>query len=299
MPSIATSRAGSRLLDDCRGSVDEYFEKLAQIEVPRKRLVDGLHLKSVCMSVESINLIVDTFIANTSELENISSRCVIYLRQIMRFYGQSKVRAFGGKKKHFEPVFKKLEHTEADFKEGRHYLLLQDVYAEEDDLEVADNKFQQNLEMLLKEIQLPLYSNHSKPAKPLEGLIKLTKQVMKCPEKFAKSPESVSDIQALANTLFETIEEQAVSDETLTSLATHYEDKMIFLSRQNKTVLDTLGIIKKNMMIRQRHIAGRKKHLKNSIIPELLAKMVIENEKFPFELYTNLPLEQIPTSATP
>eukprot|EP00826_Nyctotherus_ovalis_P020365 TRINITY_DN1638_c0_g3_i1.p1 TRINITY_DN1638_c0_g3~~TRINITY_DN1638_c0_g3_i1.p1 ORF type:complete len:297 (+),score=62.66 TRINITY_DN1638_c0_g3_i1:363-1253(+) len=292
------SQARSRLLDNCRESVDEYFEKLVQIEIPCKSRVDGLYLKSVCMSIESINLIVDTFIANTSELENISSRCVIYLRQIMRFYGQSKVGAFGAEKKHFEPVFKKLEYNEVDFREGRHYLLLQDVYAEEDDLQAADSKFQQNLEILLKEIQLFSYINNNKSVKPLEGLIKLTKQVMKYPEKFAKSSESVSDIQALANTLFETIEEQAITNGTLTNLATHYEDKMAFLNQQNKTVLNTLSIITKNMMIRLKHIKGRKKHLKSNIIPGLLAKMMIENEKFPFELYTNLPLEQIPTSVT-
>jgi hypothetical protein len=237
---------------------------------------------------------VETVILHASELESINSRSVIYARQIMRYFGQHAIRRFKGDRKYFKGVFNELEYNEEEFKNGQHYILLQDIYAEKDDINRSHNLLQQYTEELLNGIHLCLYKKHNKIIKPLEDLNRLIRQVMKYPEKFAMDSENIVGIQISANKLLEVIKEHNVTNEDLTNLITYYTDQITSLSNQNRTIHTTLGILIKNIKKRLRYVKDKKKYLKNYIIPKLTAKIVIENEKISFELYTNSSIESIP-----
>ena len=246
------------------------------------------------MSLNSINLIIETLILNASKLESINHCCVIYIRQIMGYFRRYGMKEFIGKKEYFKGVFDKLEYNEEEFKNGQHYILLQDIYTEEDDIIRSYNSFQPHIEGLLKEIHLSSYRKYNKTVKPLEDLIEVTKQVMKYPEKFAISSENTVNTQILANKLLEVIIEHKITDTDLNNLITYYAEQITYLNQQKKIVLSTLGILIKNIKTRMMYLKDRKKYLKNYIVPKLIVKMIIEDQKIPFELYTNTSMETIP-----
>ena len=240
------------------------------------------------MSLKSINFIIKAFSMNITALRKVNAKCEIYLKQILNYFKHRGIEEFITISKHFEPVPTKNSHNVKKFKKCAHYLLLQEIDLHEE-LEQPLNAFQSDIEQVLSHIDLFSYNLYSKVKRPIEELRKLLKQVIKYPMKHVLDPKKVLDIQILANKLYETIKEHNISDETLYQLLDYYTRKA---SEHNNNYLFILRVTIQNLKNRYMHIKGRKKHLKNYILPKLIVEQIIETEKFPFEIYANSPSDK-------
>jgi hypothetical protein len=95
---------------------------------------------------------------------------------------------------------------------------------------------------------------------------------MKYPMKYVLDAERIFDIQLLANKLCEMIAEHHITDETLYKLLDYYT--------HNNTQLFHLRVMINNLKKRYNYIKGRRKYIRNNILTKVIAKQIIEAEKF-------------------
>eukprot|EP00826_Nyctotherus_ovalis_P061377 TRINITY_DN872_c0_g4_i1.p1 TRINITY_DN872_c0_g4~~TRINITY_DN872_c0_g4_i1.p1 ORF type:complete len:371 (+),score=128.53 TRINITY_DN872_c0_g4_i1:1347-2459(+) len=275
-----------KFIEDKKESIRKYLKELLAVKyegsVEDKEA--GLVIVSVCMSIESVNFVVAKLNKKVEELAKVSSNCVSYLAQINNYFVQNSAKEFAIDDKLFKPLYSP-ESALQDFKEGKHYILLQDIYLKERAQSVVlSSEFETYLHKLLISIDLSSYYSTIGLQNSVDDFIKLLKHVAKYPEHFFVTSDKHCKVQLLANKLLELFSRGEVTVEMVNELAGDCVKKVAALKERNCNVENMLRMNAMALKARLDYLTVRKKFTAEKLLPSIFAKKIIFNDPIPFEI---------------
>lgn len=274
-------------IEDKKESIREYLKELLAVDYEGSAAANegGLVVVSVCMSMESVNFVVAKLNEKVEELAKVSSNCVSYLAQINNYFAQNSVKEFLINEKLFKPLCSPESTQKGDFKEGKHYILLQDIYLKERAQSgVLSSDFQTYLHKFLSRIDLSSYYSAISLQNSVDDFIKLLKHVAKYPGHFFVPSDQHCTTQLLASKLLELFSRGEVTVEMVSDLAGECLEKVARLKERNCCMENMLRIYAMALKARLDYLTVRKKFTADKLLPSIFAKKIIFNDPIPFEI---------------
>lgn len=272
---------------------DEYLRKLLDIRLPSlesRRKGDLLSMESMCISLESLNIVLRVLFDN---LESVSALNASYAKYVERANSFTVLEDSSGAQTSlfqptassflYEPVNFSSSLTDKEFQESLHYVLFQKVAAAKLESEkVKEEVWHRSLNQLLARVDIGSYHcPHS-----ANKLLRLLHEIYKSPMKFSIRPEDSEHAKIIAYYLInhlKSVDEQAIIKE-LMPLHNNYKEANRQIQakfQQTETVLKATISTLKNVALR---VQEQCKQIENDVVYCELAREVISQYRTAYQI---------------
>jgi len=202
----------------------------------KKEEDDFLKVSAVCISIEDIKLIYNLLSDNYSEVKEINPTIMKYVERIQhadesRIVTKIRTSIFEPNEELFKyiPIGFTETINKEQFKEARHYVLLQSVSTKDDEeVKVEKEKWEQCLLKILIKTNLNTYCKRIEQQRNLEShrLEELFHQIYKSPNGFLLNLKDEGKVKVMAHFLVKYLKtsKYQIVHESLQSLQKHYEN---------------------------------------------------------------------------
>lgn len=234
-------------IDSKKLQIDSYYQKLLfKIEIPKydsvitikQNLDDFVNISSVCISLQNLKLIYETFQSKFEELTSIHERCSKYISRLKFTFSESdKPSIFMPTEERFQCENLDNSNNEQikneEFICASHYVFLSDINIKEKKPVQNTEQiiWQEDLFKLLLEIDLTGVVNNSNvyafyKEKYEVEILKLLRQIYDNPSKFLVSKENCYKVKILAMSLLDYFEPKGekIARESIELLKGYYEN---------------------------------------------------------------------------
>ena len=186
--------------------MEDYYKKLLLVELPslevRDAENDGLVIKSMCISIESLKVIQDILHEHLQEIKAYKDNYEKYIARINFFStedGESNVFVPTLATFKYDPVNLNETLAKQKFNEAKHYVLFQDITIKEsNNKDIKLENWQHCLVQLLLQTNFSFYKNNPMHKKELSEFFT---QIYKTPLNFVINPQKIGHVKLMASFL--------------------------------------------------------------------------------------------------